>query len=175
MQLAFIQSIGPFEMVIVVFAAILVYGRRLPQVAGEAAGWVQRARRSLNELKHETGLDEELKSARQTMDQVMNPNTLLQSPKVERPGEVVGRDKAAETLGKEAQEAQAAGTVTPGSTGAPSTPANGGGLEPGAIRSLDGLDDLAGVDPTDGPEDFSREPDREPGDPPPKPTTDPAG
>ncbi len=77
MHPAFIQSIGPLEMVIVVFAAILVYGRRLPEVAGEAAGWVQRARRSLNDLKNETGISEELRNARQSMDQVMNPTSLL--------------------------------------------------------------------------------------------------
>lgn len=178
MQLAFIQSIGPLEMVIVVFAAILVYGRRLPEVAGEAAGWVQRARRSLNDLKHETGLDEELRNARQTMDQVMNPNSLLKSPPVERADHVVGRKKATEQLDREQDEAAADGTITPGS-GSRSSGTGGasgtGGLEPGTIRSVDGLEDLAGVDPVGAPEDFSRGPDPEPGDPKPKPPSDSAG
>jgi Sec-independent protein translocase protein TatA len=171
-QLAFIQSIGPLEMVIVVFAAILVYGRRLPEVAGEAAGWVQRARRSLNDLKHETGLDEELRNARQTMDQVMNPTSLLKSPPVERADHVVGRKKAAEQLEREQDEAAADGTVTPGSGGLAS---GTDGLEPGTIRGIDGLENLAGVDPVDEPEDFSRGPDPEPGDPTPKPPSDSAG
>lgn len=169
MQLAFIQSIGPLEMVIVVFAAILVYGRRLPEVAGEAAGWVQRARRSLNDLKHETGLDEELRNARQTMDQVMNPSSLLKTPPVERSEHVVGRKKASEQVERERDEADADGSVTPGGN------AGASGLEPGTIRSIDGLEDLAGVDPVSEPDDLSRGPDPEPGDPMPKPPSDSAG
>ena len=172
MQLAFIQSIGPLEMVIVVFAAILVYGRRLPEVAGEAAGWVQRARRSLNDLKHETGLDDELRNARQTMDQVMNPTSLLKSPPVERADHVVGRKQASEQLEREQNEAAADATVTPGTGGLATA---GGGLQPGTIRSVDGLEDLAGVDPVGEPEDISRGPDPEPGDPAPKPPSDSAG
>ncbi len=175
MHPAFIQSIGPLEMVIVVFAAILVYGRRLPEVAGEAAGWVQRARRSLNDLKNETGISEELRNARQSMDQVMNPTSLLKSPPVERADRTVGRRKGVEQLAREQDEAAAEGSVTPGGAMPSSSVAHGsGGLEPGTIRGIDGLEDLAGVDPVDT-ESYSRGPDPEPGDPPPKPPSDSAG
>lgn len=68
-MLAFIQNINPSELLLIAIAAILIFGRRLPQVAGQAAGRVQQARRAFNDLKRETGIDEELRNARQTFEQ----------------------------------------------------------------------------------------------------------
>jgi Sec-independent protein translocase protein TatA len=67
-MLAFIFNFGPFEFVIVLVVAILVFGKRLPAVAVQAATAIQKARRSLADLRRETGIDEELRKARREIE-----------------------------------------------------------------------------------------------------------
>ena len=59
------------ELVIIAVVAVLVFGRRLPEVAGQAAGMVQRMRRSLEDLRRDTGIDREIQNARRTMDEAV--------------------------------------------------------------------------------------------------------
>ena len=58
-MLAFL-NLAPSELAVVAVVAILVWGRRLPQVVGQAAGVVQKVRRSLEDLRRETGIDTEI-------------------------------------------------------------------------------------------------------------------
>lgn len=68
--LAFL-NLGPQEIVVITVVAILVWGRRLPEVAGQAAGVVQRMRRSLDDLRRETGIDREIQNARRAVDEAV--------------------------------------------------------------------------------------------------------
>jgi Sec-independent protein translocase protein TatA len=61
-------NLSPVEVAIIAIAAIVVFGRRLPQVAGQAAGAVQRLRRSLDDLRRETGIDREILEARRAVE-----------------------------------------------------------------------------------------------------------
>jgi len=61
-------NLSPVEIAIIAIAAIVVFGRRLPQVAGQAAGAVQRLRRSLDDLRRETGIDREIQEARRAVE-----------------------------------------------------------------------------------------------------------
>jgi Sec-independent protein translocase protein TatA len=61
-------NLSPAEVAIIVIVAIVVFGRRLPQVAGQAAGTVQRWRRSLDDLRRETGIDREIAEARRAVE-----------------------------------------------------------------------------------------------------------
>jgi Sec-independent protein translocase protein TatA len=65
--LAFL-NLSPVEVVIILVVAIVVFGRRLPEVAGQAAGAVQRMRRSLEDLRRETGIDREIREARRAVE-----------------------------------------------------------------------------------------------------------
>jgi Sec-independent protein translocase protein TatA len=65
--LAFL-NLSPTEVVIIFVVAIVVFGRRLPEVAGQAAGALQRMRRSLDDLRRETGIDREIRSARRAFE-----------------------------------------------------------------------------------------------------------
>ena len=94
---AIFTNINPTEMMLIAVVAILIYGRRLPEVAGRAAGYVQRARRALNDIKRESGLDEELRTARRAMDDVLHPSELRDLPKLESPARTVGRGTAGPT------------------------------------------------------------------------------
>ncbi len=91
MTLAFLTNINPTELVVIVVVAILIFGRRLPEVAGRAAGHLQRARQALGELKRESGLDEELRTAREAMREVTNPSLLADLPKLPSPSNAVRR------------------------------------------------------------------------------------
>lgn len=64
-------NLGPSEIVVIAVVAILVWGRRLPEVAGQAAGVVQRMRRSLDDLRRDTGIDREIQNARRAVDEAV--------------------------------------------------------------------------------------------------------
>ena len=91
MTLAFFTNINPTELVVIAIVAVLIFGRRLPEVAGRAAGHVQRARRALSDLKRESGLDEELRTAREAMREVTHPSILADIPKLPSPSQAVRR------------------------------------------------------------------------------------
>lgn len=61
-------NLSPVEVAIIAIVAIVVFGRRLPEVAGQAAGAVQRLRRSLDDLRRETGIDREIQEARRAVE-----------------------------------------------------------------------------------------------------------
>lgn len=59
---------------VIAVIAVLVFGARLPQVAGEAAAMVQKLRRALSDLRRDSGIDEELRNARREVDrQLLQP------------------------------------------------------------------------------------------------------
>ena len=66
-MLAFIGNLSFLEMGVILVIAVLVFGRRLPEVAGQAAAQLHRARRALSDLRRESGIDEELRKARRTL------------------------------------------------------------------------------------------------------------
>ena len=67
-MLAFIFNFGTLEIVLVGIVAVLVFGRNLPAVAVQAAGAVAKMRRSLADLRRQTGIDEELRNVRRTIN-----------------------------------------------------------------------------------------------------------
>lgn len=89
--LAFIQNINPTELMVIAVVAVLVFGRRLPEVAGQAAAHVGRARREFTKLRRETGIDDEIRDARRTFEQAgyearRDPN----APKIQPPNSGAG-------------------------------------------------------------------------------------
>ncbi|MBM3988045.1 MAG: twin-arginine translocase TatA/TatE family subunit [Planctomycetes bacterium] len=56
------------ELVVIFVVAILVFGQRLPRVAGETAATLQRVRRSLSDLRRETGIDHEIQKAKREFE-----------------------------------------------------------------------------------------------------------
>ena len=103
-MLAFIQNINPTELLLIAVVAILIFGRRLPEVAGQVAGRVQQARRAFNDLKRETGIDEELRQARRNFDSAIHDAKFSAerdpaAPRIQPPssGGAVGRGAAAPT------------------------------------------------------------------------------
>jgi TatA/E family protein of Tat protein translocase len=62
-------GISPQELIVVAVVAVIVFGQRLPQVAGEAAATVQKLKRALNDLRRDSGIDNEIRNARREIEQ----------------------------------------------------------------------------------------------------------
>lgn len=68
-MLALIQNLNVVEIVVIGVVAVLIFGRRLPEVAGQAAHGLAKARRTLQDLRRQTGIDEELRQVRRTVEE----------------------------------------------------------------------------------------------------------
>jgi Sec-independent protein translocase protein TatA len=66
--LAFLQNLSLFEIVVVAVVAVLVFGGRLPEVAGQAASAVARLKRQLADLRRDTGIDREIQGIRRSVE-----------------------------------------------------------------------------------------------------------
>lgn len=62
-------GLSPIELIVIVVVAILVFGQRLPQVAGETAATLQRVKRTLSDLRRETGIDQEIYRAKREFEE----------------------------------------------------------------------------------------------------------
>lgn len=60
-MLALFDNIGFGELLLVVIVALLVFGRRLPEVAGQAGSQIAKLKRSLEDLRQESGIDQEVR------------------------------------------------------------------------------------------------------------------
>ena len=67
-MLALIDNLGGVELLIVCIAGLLVFGRRLPEVAGQAGKQLVRVRRSIDAAWRETGMEKELRDVRRDLD-----------------------------------------------------------------------------------------------------------
>jgi Sec-independent protein translocase protein TatA len=67
-MLAFLTNLSVGEFVLVLVVAVLIFGRRLPEVAAKGAVHLQRLRRGLMEFRRESGFDEEIRRARRLVE-----------------------------------------------------------------------------------------------------------
>jgi Sec-independent protein translocase protein TatA len=67
-MLAFLDNIGGTEILIVMVAGLLIFGKRLPQVAGDAAKQLVKLRRSLDEAWRDTGMQQEIQSVKRDLE-----------------------------------------------------------------------------------------------------------
>src|SRR5262245_47020186 len=67
-MLALIDNLGGTELLIVMAAALLVFGKRLPQVAGDAAKQLVKLRRSLDEAWRDTGMQQEILNVKRDLE-----------------------------------------------------------------------------------------------------------
>lgn len=89
-MLLFINNVNPTELLLIAVVAVLVFGRRLPEVAGQAAGQLAKAKKAVQDLRRESGLDEELRQARQAAKD-LDPRRLVDAPKPVRAADSVQR------------------------------------------------------------------------------------
>lgn len=78
--MAFLSGVSFGEMVLVAVIAILVFGHRLPQVAGKIMRHVALLRRQMDDFRRETGIDREFRDMQDTMRDVTREATLDPNP-----------------------------------------------------------------------------------------------
>jgi Sec-independent protein translocase protein TatA len=67
-MLAIIGNLHMMELLVIALAALMIFGRRLPEVAMRGAAQVVRLRRSVTKMWREAGLEEELRKVRRDID-----------------------------------------------------------------------------------------------------------
>ena len=72
--LALIGNLDTSELVIVMLVAILIFGRRLPQVAAQAGRQVVKLRRSLDSAWRDTGMEREIREVQRTLEEAIPRN-----------------------------------------------------------------------------------------------------
>jgi Sec-independent protein translocase protein TatA len=63
-----VLNLSFLEILLIAVVAVIAFGPRLPQVAAEAAHFVGKMRRSLAELRRDTGIDREIEEARRSIE-----------------------------------------------------------------------------------------------------------
>jgi Sec-independent protein translocase protein TatA len=93
--LAFIGNLSFSETLLIAVVAVLIVGRRLPEVAAQAMVQLRKLRRMADDVRRETGIDRELRNVRQQFRDVerearIEPSLQLPSgpraPRVASPG-----------------------------------------------------------------------------------------
>lgn len=126
---AFLENLSMTEIMVVIVIAVIVFGGRLPEAAGEAAAQLQKFRRTLGDLKRDTGIDREIAEMRRNVEQAIPrmPRIVDVPHTIERRLEAVAREAdAAATKALEEpkpaatdESAHAPGTTNGSTLGAP--------------------------------------------------------
>lgn len=71
-MLALIGNLDFSEIMIVLFVAILIFGKNLPKVAGQAGAQIAKLRRQLDQMWRETGMDREIRDVQRNIQDIRN-------------------------------------------------------------------------------------------------------
>lgn len=93
-------GLSPIELLVIVVVAIVVFGQRLPQVAGETAATLQRFKRSLTDLRRETGIDQEIYKAKRDFEEAQR-QARAADPRMELSREAAAAKAQAAALARE--------------------------------------------------------------------------
>lgn len=70
--IAFLDNLGTVEMMIVAIAALLLFGKRLPEVASQAGATIAKFRRSLDGAIQDSGVEQELRKIKSSLPSNMS-------------------------------------------------------------------------------------------------------
>ena len=66
-MLALFYNLSALELALVAILAVIVFGRRLPQVAMDGARQLYKLRRALSDMSREAGLDDEIRNIKRSV------------------------------------------------------------------------------------------------------------
>jgi len=72
---AFIGNLSATEILVIGIVAVLIFGKRLPEVASQTYGQIRRLRQGLDQFRRETGIDREFHSIERTLHDVQHEIT----------------------------------------------------------------------------------------------------
>jgi Sec-independent protein translocase protein TatA len=68
---AIFEDIGMGEVLLIGIVGVLLFGKRLPEVASQAGAQLVKFRRSLQQVKAETGMDQEVRKIQRTLEEAI--------------------------------------------------------------------------------------------------------
>ncbi len=68
---AIFEDIGMSEILVIGIVGVLLFGKRLPEVASQAGQQLVKFRRSLQQVKAETGMDQEVRKIQRTLEEAI--------------------------------------------------------------------------------------------------------
>lgn len=98
---ALLWNLSAPEVVLIAVVSVLVFGRRLPQVAGQAMRNVSRMRRHLDDLRRESGIDREIYDVKESLDDLAHTAS-APAPSAPYPG---NEDRVEPEPGEEQEDA----------------------------------------------------------------------
>lgn len=75
-MIAFINNLSFGELLLIAAIGLLLYGRRLPEIAAQAAAKFEEMRRHLQDLRRDVGIDQEIQNARRAMADLKRETSL---------------------------------------------------------------------------------------------------
>lgn len=109
-MLAFIQNLNLGEILVISIVAVVIFGRDLPRVMVDLAGYVYKARRALSDLRRQTGIDQEFRQVDYTMrrtareaQEALERRALDEQGELDEPDEPEGREES-RAAGEESTE-----------------------------------------------------------------------
>ena len=97
-MLAIFENLGFIELMVVLVAALLIFGRRLPEVAGQAGSTLARFKRSIETMREETGIEREIRKAQRDIQGVIPRDLSIGEMARRASAELEKRIKANEAL-----------------------------------------------------------------------------
>lgn len=128
-MLGLIDNLGFGEFMIVGIAALLIFGKRLPEVAAQAGSQLAKLRRSLDTMRRETGIDREIQNMRSEISNAVPRDVVSRDLSIGEMARMATREiqaslREVETLDSTPKAAIPPSTATPLANAAPeSTPA----------------------------------------------------
>ncbi len=123
-------NLGVGEILVIAIVAILLFGKNLPRVASEAVLAVQKLRRSVNDLRRESGIDAELHDLRRKVEtEIVRPVQQSEAVRTAR--------SEAEGVAREMRQLSATSSAVPNSTDATDASAAGAAPNPSASGTAD--------------------------------------
>jgi Sec-independent protein translocase protein TatA len=129
--LALIDNLGGVELLIVFVAALLVFGKRLPEVAGQAGKHIVKLRRSFDSAWKDTGIDREIRQVQRDLDQAI-PRDLSIGDMARLASEEM--DKRVKANQEEARQGEAPDVASPPAESEPSREETGAESAAGTDR-----------------------------------------
>ena len=77
---AFLGNLSTTEILVVGIVAVLIFGKRLPEVASQTFGQLRRLRQGMDQFRRETGIDREMRSIEHTLGDLQRDVTIEHRP-----------------------------------------------------------------------------------------------
>lgn len=136
-MLGLIDNLGFGEFLIVGVAALLIFGKRLPEVAAQAGAQLAKLKRSLETMRRDTGIDQEIQKVRGELTNVVPRDVIPRDLSIGEMARMATREiqaslREVETVDSKPKEPAVPSTAAPMPASVAAPPANAPVISPSA-------------------------------------------